>query len=161
MTRTRFTTLALAGLLTTAACGTETGTPAGDEVTTGPQDTATEGGGGATGPDGEELELLADLRGEGQFFIDGVSVRQLESHPVQLFLDVDGHAPTPCHTVAYEVERDRQDDVVVHLTTVEQADTMCTQVLVPHRITVPLGAVQVFPVSIDINDGEHVFTVEG
>jgi hypothetical protein len=161
MRRTRFTALALAGLLTATACGTETGTPADDDVTTGPQDRTTGGGVGATGPDGEELELLADTRGEGQFFIDAVSVRQLESHPVQLFLDVDGHAPTPCHTVAYEVDRNSEDDVVVHLTTVEQYDTMCTQVLVPHKITVPLGAAQVFPVTVDVNDGEHVITVDG
>ena len=70
MRRTTTATLALAALLTVAACGSETGTPGADDATddrtTSPEDEA-------TGPGGEDHELLADTRGEGQFFIDGLA----------------------------------------------------------------------------------------
>lgn len=152
MTRTRTAALALTALLTVAACGTETETPgAGADSPAGTEEAT-------SGPDGDENELLADTRGEGAFFIDSLAVQQAGSSPVQLFLEVDGNAPTPCHTVAYDVEREAET-ILVHLTTVESTDMMCTQVLVPHEITVPLGKAETFPVTIDVNDGEHVLTV--
>jgi hypothetical protein len=164
MTRTRTAALALTALLTVAACGTETETPGAgadspagtEEATSGPDGDEDEEA--TSGPDGDENELLADTRGEGAFFIDSLAVQQAGSSPVQLFLEVDGNAPTPCHTVAYDVEREAET-ILVHLTTVESTDMMCTQVLVPHEITVPLGKAETFPVTIDVNDGEHVLTV--
>ena len=163
MRRTTTAALALAALLALTACGGETGAPGADdgpdERTTPSEDEAT-GPGGEDDEDDEDDELLTDTRGEGEFFIDGLAVRQAESHPVQLFLDVQGHAPTPCHTVAYDVGSTGQN-ILVHLTTVEQTGMMCTQVLVPHEVSVPLGAAEDFPVTIDVNDGEHVLTVNG
>lgn len=160
MRRTTTAALALAALLALTACGGETGAPGADD---GPDERTTPSEDEATGPGGEDDEddeLLTDTRGEGEFFIDGLAVRQAESHPVQLFLDVQGHAPTPCHTVAYDAGSTGQN-ILVHLTTVEQTGMMCTQVLVPHEVSVPLGAAEDFPVTIDVNDGEHVLTVNG
>lgn len=170
MRRTSTAALALAALLTVAACGTETGTPdAGGDAPTGTDEQTTPADadetedstgdpGDSTGdPDGE---VLADTRGGGHFFIDSLAVRQAESDPVQLFLEVEGNAPTPCHTVAYEVEQDA-DTFLVHLTTVEKGEMMCTQVLVPYELTVPLGETDTFPVTIDVNDGDQVLTVDG
>lgn len=171
MTRTRTAALALAALLTVAACGTEGGTPGAgedpptstDDRTSGPDngdegDTGDEGDAGDGSDGGDENELLAETRGEGAFFIDSLAVQKAESSPVQLFLEVAGNAPTPCHTVAYDLEREGET-IVVHLTTVESTDMMCTQVLVPHEFTVPLGRAETFPVTIDVNDGEQVLTV--
>lgn len=176
MRRTRTATLALAALLTVAACGTETGASgAGGDTPTGNGDaSASPGGGGsstspgdgqahtspggADGTDDAEDKVLADTRGEGHFFIDSLTVRQAESDPVQLFLKVEGNAPTPCHTVAYDVEREA-DTFLVHLTTVEAGGMACTQVLEPYTLTIPLGETDTLPATVDVNDGEHVLTV--
>lgn len=173
MRRTSTAALALAALLTVASCGTETGTPGGGDAPTGTDEQTTPADADetddSTGDPGDSTEdstedpdgeVLADTRGGGQFFIDSLAVRQAESDPVQLFLEVEGNAPTPCHTVAYEVEQEA-DTFLVHLTTVEKGQMACTQVLVPYELTVPLGETDAFPVTIDVNDGEQVLTVNG
>lgn len=73
---------------------------------------------------------------------------------------MDGNAPSPCHTVAYDVDN-TGSTIVVHLTTVVRTDMMCTQVLVPYEISVPLGTAEEFPVTITVNDGAHVLTSNG
>ncbi|WP_131105208.1 hypothetical protein [Ornithinimicrobium sufpigmenti] len=186
MRRTSTAALALAAALTVAACGTETDTPgAGADAPTGSEEASTSPGDedastspgdedASTSPGDEEAstspgdpdqmddaddKVLAGTRGGGHFFIDSLAVRQAESDPVQLFLDVEGNAPTPCHTVAYEVDHEA-DAILVHVTTVEAEGVACTQVLVPYELSVPLGETDTFPVTVDVNDGEHVLTVD-
>lgn len=166
MRRTSLTVLTLAALLTAAGCGDVTESPGGggDGSTSSPDP-----GGDDEAEDDEDTtedespgddELVADTRGEGEFFIGDVSVRVAESDPVQLFLDVQGDAPTPCHDVAYDVEHDG-DTISIWISTVAGGDTMCTQVLAPHEFAVPLGEVEDLPVTVEVNDGEHSLTVEG
>lgn len=150
--------LSLVVLLTTAACGTATQAPGSGGGTPADDDPATATGPGA-GPGAGDDRVLPATQGDGGFFIEGVSVRVAESHPVQLFLDVQGDAPTPCHTVAYRVDRDG-DTISVRITTVESEQTTCTQVLAPHEFVVPLGEAPTLPVTVDVNSGEFVETVD-
>lgn len=121
------------------------------ENTSGDDQVSTDDGTGSTGT------LLRDTVGESPLHIDEVDVRVAESFPVQLFLHVVGNAPTPCHQVAYSIEADG-DRIAVRLTTVA-ADGMCAQVLQPVDVSVPLGRADL-PVTVSVNDGEFVTTVE-
>lgn len=183
MRRTSLTVLALAALLTAAGCGDVTESPGGggQEPTSSPDpgkddgaddDPSEDDPGEDDEADDDEAEdptaqeppgdadLIADTRGEGEFMIGDVSVRVAESDPVQLFLDVQGDAPTPCHAVAYDVEQDG-DTISVWISTVVGGDSMCTQVLAPHEFAVPLGEVEDLPVTVEVNGGEHSLTAEG
>jgi hypothetical protein len=141
--------LALASALLVTGCGSAATSPGGspdDPVTHGPGDPA---GSGAS-------DLLADTTGEAPFSVDTVSVRVAESFPVQLFLDVTGHAPTPCHRIAYTIE-ERHEEISVAITTTSSGES-CAQVLQPHEIVIPLGSADL-PITVRVNDGEHVETV--
>lgn len=108
-------------------------------------------GSGSTGT------LLRDTVGDSPLHIDEVEVRVAESFPVQLFLHVVGNAPTPCHQVAYSIDTDAEG-IAVQLTTVA-GDGMCAQVLEPVDVSVPLGRADL-PVTVTVNDGEFVTTVD-
>lgn len=100
-------------------------------------------------------DLLADTTGDGPFYVDSATVRVAESYPVQLFLNVEGNAPTPCHQVAYTVDA-AGDEIEVTITTVVEGD-MCAQMLQPHILTIPLGSADL-PVAVTVND-EHSIDV--
>ncbi|KAB7746520.1 hypothetical protein GA707_03260 [Nostocoides sp. F2B08] len=100
--------------------------------------------------------ILSDTTGDAPFYLESVSVRVAESFPVQLFLDVAGSTPTPCHSVAYAVEKeDARIDVTI---TSQSAGQSCTQVLDPRQFVVPLGPSDL-PVTVDVNEGEYTETV--
>lgn len=137
-----------AGPLVTG-CGSVATPPGGspdDSVTHEPGDPA------GSGPS----DLLANTTGEAPFSIDTVSVRVAESFPVQLFLDVAGHAPTPCHRIAYTTEK-RPDEISVAITTTS-AEESCAQVLQPHEFVIPLGSADL-PITVRVNEAEYVETV--
>ncbi|HHU10794.1 MAG TPA: hypothetical protein GXZ60_12400 [Intrasporangiaceae bacterium] len=144
-------TMTVLGVLLLCACGSGPASP--DEPATGPTDDPT--------THGSEDGLLADTRGDDTFFLDTASVHVAESDPVQLFLEVSGHAPTPCHRVAYTVSTESADngtdEIKVVLTTVA-TDGMCAQVLQPHQFTVPLGTADL-PVTVRVGDDEFVKTI--
>ena len=113
------------------------------------------GGGSAGSPSSESL--LADTAGDSPFYLYDVSVRVAESFPVQLFLDVSGDAPTPCHSVAYVVDNAEQR---ITVTITSQSSTeACAQVLDPRRVVIPLGPSEL-PVTVAVNDDEFVETVQ-
>lgn len=120
--------------LTTAGCGT--------------------GDGSSTSPSSQPV--LAETTGDSPFYLESVSVRVAESFPVQLFLDVSGNAPTPCHSVAYAVQK--SDDRIAVTITSQSSGQACAQVLDPRQLVVPLGPSDL-PVTVDVNDGEYVTTV--
>lgn len=175
MMRTSVILAALTVLLTTGACGATSSQPGsssedpadttdGAEATTGEVEPTTADDAPVTLDPGEDAdggddELLVGVRGDSPFHLDGAEVRVAESEPVQLFLDVEGNAPTPCHTVAYEVQED-DGGYAVHVTTVA-GPGMCAQVLQPHSFSIPLGEAPELPVTVDVNDGAVSLTVEG
>ena len=95
----------------------------------------------------------------GGFFIDSVDVSVAESFPVQLFVDIEGSAPTPCHGIVWEITEGEGVRTITVTTEVER-DVMCAQVLEPHSLTIPLGPAPDLPVEVWVN-GELVRTVEG
>ena len=144
--------LALSLTLLVAGCGSATSgpgavSPTGDTAVT--NDDAADSG----GSDG----LLADTTGDAPFFIDEVNVQVAESHPVQIFLEVKGNAPTPGHAVAYTVEH-AGDRIAVHITTQSNSEVSAA-VLQPHEFVIPLGPADL-PVTVDVNDGEFSETIE-
>jgi hypothetical protein len=146
--RTILAGLVLGATLLAAGCGSTTTSPGGS-----PDDPVTQSPGEPAGS--PTSTLLADTTGEAPFYVDTVSVRVAESYPVQLFLEVVGHAPTPCHRIAYTVEEDR-DGISVAITTTSPGEP-CAQVLEPHEIVIPLGTAEL-PITVRVND-EHVETV--
>ncbi|MDO5503344.1 MAG: hypothetical protein Q4G67_09250 [Actinomycetia bacterium] len=153
--------------LVLTACGSATPADAGAGGTTPVQDspgagtdpdTATAPGSGTDTADAGAGELLADTVGDGPFYIDAAEVLIAESHPVQLFLQVEGNAPTPCHQVAYQVVADGAE-IRVQVST-EAGDGMCAQVLEPHSLSIPLGAHEL-PVTVSVNDGDISIPVDG
>lgn len=168
--RTSVILTALTMLLATGGCGATSSQPGSSPDDT--PDTAEETTAPATGDDGPvtldpgdgdegdgDEELLVGVRGDSPFHLDNAEVRVAESEPFQLFLDVEGNAPTPCHTVAYEVQED-DGEYAVHVTTVA-GPGMCAQMLQPHSFSIPLGEAPELPVTVDVNDGEVSLTVEG
>ena len=71
------------------------------------------GDGSSTSPSSQPV--LSETTGDSPFYLESVSVRVAESFPVQLFLDVSGNAPTPCHSVAYAVQKNA-DRIAVTIT---------------------------------------------
>lgn len=100
--------------------------------------------------------VLANATGDSPFYLEEVSVRVAESFPVQLFLDVSGSAPTPCHFVAYVVEKD--DDTIAVTITSQSSEQACAQVLDPRQVVIPLGPSEL-PVTVAVNDDEYVETI--
>ncbi|MFN2319841.1 MAG: hypothetical protein ABR500_09190 [Dermatophilaceae bacterium] len=97
-----------------------------------------------------------DATGDAPFYLEAASVRVAESYPVQLFLDVTGSAPTPCHRIAYRIDASAAE-INVAITT-SSSEKSCAQVLEPHAFTIPLGPADL-PVTVQVNDGEFVETV--
>lgn len=143
--------IALTGALILGSCGTTGSSP----QSTGPDDPVDSDSDTSTGPAGGDL--LADTTGDAPFYIDQITVRIAESYPVQLFLDVEGNAPTPGHAVAYTVQADG-DQIDVTITT-QSGEGGSAAVLQPHTFAIPLGPAEL-PVTIDVNDGEFVETVD-
>lgn len=144
-----FGALLLSGLLL-GGCG------AGPTAPGGPSDGLHDDAPSTSGED-----LLADTHGDAPFFLGEASVRVAESHPVQLFLEATGNAPTPCHRIAYTVSTEQPDkgnaEIRVVLTTVA-TEGACAQVLQPHRVIIPLGTADL-PVTVRVGDDEFVTTI--
>lgn len=95
---------------------------------------------------------------EAEFFIDSAQLRVAESSPPQLFVDVEGNAPTPCHKVVWEIS---EGDAVreVEIFTETDGQMTCADVLQPHSLVVELGTVHDLPVEVWVN-GELLGVVE-
>lgn len=99
------------------------------------------------------------VAGKGGFSVDSADVRLAESSPPQLFVDVEGHAPTPCHRVVWQIsEGDGIREVEIFTET--DGEMTCAAVLQPHTLVIPLGSTDDLPVEVWVN-GESVGVVEG
>jgi len=84
-------------------------------------------------------------------FVETTDILLMESFPVQVVLRVTGNLPTPCHEPVWEVVDDGVT-IAVALASVADPDVMCTQVLEPFEISIPLG---------DFESGARVVTLNG
>jgi hypothetical protein len=149
--RTLLATLVIGVVLAVSGCGSSESSAGGS-----PDETVSDTPGAGAGADPGEGDPLPDTRGDDPFYLDSVSVRVAESDPVQLFLEVAGSAPTPCHQVAYEVTQ-ASKELDVTITTVPSGE-MCAQVLDPREVVLALGTSEL-PVTVRVND-EFVETVQ-
>jgi hypothetical protein len=93
------------------------------------------------GPVGSIPEPRPPIEGsvDGEVTVTGADVRIMESFPVQIMLDVTGEKPTPCHEVFWTVEDDGEL-IAIEMISQVAADQVCTEVIEPFAIAVPLGS---------------------
>ena len=90
----------------------------------------------------------------GPVYVDATEIRYLESDPVQVELFVSGQLPTPCHEPVFEVI-EGADALDVWLWSTVAPDAVCSSVLEPVEISIPLGSYQ--SASLDVRlEGELV-----
>jgi hypothetical protein len=95
-----------------------------------------------------------DARIHGPVFVDTTDILYLESDPVQVRLAVTGSLPTPCHEPAWTV--DTSDELIsVTLWSEADADAVCTSVLTPFEVSIPLGSFESASLAVTLN-GEDV-----
>lgn len=94
----------------------------------------------------------------GEAFIEETSVAVAESFPMQLFLQVSGQLPTPCHELVWEVEESPGRFDVTIESRVDPAVT-CIAVLEPFEENIKLGDTEGGLFEVYIN-GELVETLD-
>jgi hypothetical protein len=76
----------------------------------------------------------------GNVFIDESRIILLESYPVQVKLQLEGNLPTPCHLLRAVITPPSDDNRVgVEIYSLVDPDLICTQVLEPFTVNIPLG----------------------
>jgi hypothetical protein len=89
----------------------------------------------------------------GNVFIDSMEILLLESYPVQVKLQLLGNLPTPCHKLRAIVSPpDDQKRIQVGVYALSDPGTMCTQVLEPFEISIPLGSFTEGVYTVWVND---------
>ncbi len=78
----------------------------------------------------------------GPVFIDGQELLIAESYPVQVSLVLTGSLPTPCHQlrVVAPTQANTRNELRLEVYSLADPDKMCSQVLVPFEVKVPLGS---------------------
>lgn len=78
---------------------------------------------------------------QGSVYLDSSEILTLESYPLQFTLHMKGSLPTPCHQLRVAVQQpNAQNQILIEVYSVVDPDKMCTQVLEPFEVTVPLGS---------------------
>jgi hypothetical protein len=90
----------------------------------------------------------------GPVFVDETDLLVAESFPMQLFLEVRGNLPTPCHEAQWDVEETADGRFEVSLSSVTSGED-CVQVLEPIELNIPLGTSEGGPIEVLVN-GEVV-----
>jgi hypothetical protein len=95
---------------------------------------------------------------QGPIYVDTADILYLESFPVQVQLHVIGSLPTPCHSPVWQVTPGL-DHIDVALWSEAQAEGLCSTVLEPFEVSIPLGSFETASLSVNLN-GEIVGRVE-
>ena len=89
----------------------------------------------------------------GEVYIDSTDILILESFPLQFQLNVKGSLPTPCHQLRVVVdEPDEKNQIHVLLYSLVDPTAVCTQVLEPFEVNIPLGSFTSGSYTIFVND---------
>lgn len=97
---------------------------------------------------------------QGNVFINESGIILMESFPVQVKLALSGELPTPCnHLRAVVSPPDANNEIQVAVYSVIDPETMCTQVLAPFDVTIPIGNFTSGSYRVMVN-GEPVGTIE-
>lgn len=95
-----------------------------------------------------------------EVYLDTSDVLTLESFPLQFMLHLAGNLPTPCNAlrvVAYPPDAENKINVDVY--SLSDPDRMCTQVLQPFDVNIPLGSFPEGKYSIWVN-GEMIAEIQ-
>lgn len=77
----------------------------------------------------------------GAAFVDFKEVLTLESFPLQFLLHLTGSLPTPCNQLRVAVSPpDAENKILVDVYSVSNPDKICTQVIEPFDVSIPLGS---------------------
>jgi inhibitor of cysteine peptidase len=91
----------------------------------------------------------------GQAFVDSADILVMESFPPQFSLHIQGALPTPCHQLRVEVAApDSQNLIQVSVYSVVDPAVICTQVLAPFDVTVPLQGYSTGTYTVIVNGKE-------
>jgi hypothetical protein len=92
----------------------------------------------------------------GPVFVERTGLLMMESDPVQVVLTVEGHVPTPCHELRWQVSKpDSAGRIEVEMFSISDPDTLCIQVLEAFMERIPLGSFESGSFSVWLN-GVHV-----
>ena len=91
----------------------------------------------------------------GQVFLEGMDLLVQESNPPQYTLSLEGSLPTPCHALRARIlGADEKQRINVEVYSVADPNTICTQVLVPFNLQIPLGSLSGEKYTILVNGKE-------
>jgi inhibitor of cysteine peptidase len=77
----------------------------------------------------------------GNAYVESADLLTMESYPLQFMLVVSGNLPTPCDQLRVDVRPpNAENQIVVDVYSVAEPDKMCTEVLQPFSINIPLGS---------------------
>lgn len=92
----------------------------------------------------------------GEAFLDFKEILSLESLPLQFMLHLTGSLPTPCNQLRVSVNTpDAENKVLVDVYSVTNPEKICTQVIEPFDVNIPLGSFPAGRYSLWVN-GEMV-----
>ena len=96
----------------------------------------------------------------GNVFITTSDIFIMESFPMQVRLQLAGDLPTPCHELrAIITPPDNGSQINIEVYSVSDPEVMCTQVLSPFEVTIPIGDFTAGSYSLLVN-GDEVGTLD-
>ena len=89
----------------------------------------------------------------GAVYIDSTDILTLESFPLQFQLNVKGSLPTPCHQLRVVIDQpNQQKEIRISIYSLVDPNTVCTQVLKPFEVNIPLGSFPSGKYTVFVND---------
>ncbi|MGE5642501.1 MAG: hypothetical protein ACM3Y8_05765 [Byssovorax cruenta] len=89
----------------------------------------------------------------GAVYIDSTDILTLESFPLQFQLNVKGSLPTPCHQLRVVIDQpNQQNEIRISIYSLVDPNTVCTQVLKPFEVNIPLGSFPSGKYTVFVND---------
>ncbi len=74
-------------------------------------------------------------------YVESTDLLTMESYPPQFMLAVSGNLPTPCNQLRVDVRPpDADNKILVEVYSLVAPNSMCTEVLQPFSINIPLGS---------------------
>jgi hypothetical protein len=134
--------------------------PANSGATPGQTDPDTPENSDSAAPNGIRTPL-DPIPGEESMTRSGASVtsselRVAESFPVQVFLDIKGTLPTPCHHLRAKISLpDADNQINVEVYSLVNPDEICVQVLQEFNASLPLGSFAAGDYQVQLN-GQNV-----
>ena len=87
--------------------------------------------------------------------LESTNLLTLESFPLQFTLELNGSLPTPCHLLRVAVsEPDSENKILLDVYSLTNPDLICTQVIKPFEVNIPLGSFPTGHYTLWVNDNQ-------